>query len=117
MNPVPGPAKRLDGAAQPASRRELLESTIIIIVQIGIEREEVGRVGLERGEIGLGPRAAEGEGGGVVGAGGVNGSVEGVEPDASLLTRVTDLSCVPAPWPLPDTAVPDFSRGVSFSVG
>ena len=56
------------------------------------------------GEVGFGFGAAEVAGGGVIGAGGVLGGVEGAEPDAGLLAGVTDLGGVAAPWSLPDAA-------------
>lgn len=53
------------------------------------------------GEIGLGLKAAEMDGGGIVGTRRRLCGVEGAEPHAALALGVTDLRRVPPPWPFP----------------
>lgn len=83
----PRAAGRLDGAAEVAGGGALRQREVMV-----------------GGEIGLGRRAKEAYGGGIVGSGRGLGGVEGSEPDFGLLPRVTDLGDESAPRPLPDAA-------------
>ncbi|KAK3022017.1 hypothetical protein RJ639_045178 [Escallonia herrerae] len=69
----------------------------------------------QKWKVGLGLWAAQGPGGGVVGAGGVLRRVEGAEPDPGLLPRVADLGGKPAPRPLSDPPIPWLYLGRSGS--
>lgn len=116
----PRSAERLDGAAHAAAGRPVLEfgEAVAAAAVAAIEIAAIIDSDFIRGgwvkEVGLGLGTAEGSGGGVVGSGGILGGIEGSEPDASLLPRISDLRRESAPWSLPHAAKSRFSNdGVS----
>lgn len=105
----PRSAEGLDGAAHAAAGGPARLDRI----KLGKPKIRTG-FGLRdrQGEVGLGLGPAEGAGRGVVGPGSGLGGVEGAEPDARFLPRISDLRREPAPWPLSDAAEPGLVRGL-----
>lgn len=100
----PGPTERLNGAAEAAGGGAAGLNHVDLgrdplVVEIG-DMSEAG-IRVRVWEVGLGFWSPKRPGGGVVGAGGLLGGVEGAEPDASLLPGVSDLGGKSTPRTLP----------------
>lgn len=116
----PGPAEGFHGATEAAARRPLRwrGRRRRVTPSKGESRSGGGAEGRDgrwrrgRGarKVGLSLRPPEGDGGGVVGPGGVLGGVEGAEPHPGFLPGIPDLGRKPPPRPLPDAAVPNLHR-------